>query len=201
MRQIIAACRRGNIDFAASFALDEDAGDEDVWLPPRLGPGFHRVPPQSIAAHTLRVRNAPKKTEILRLLTKYGEWGSCVRGRRRRPGAGVRPVCPVLQDPRTLLPRVRPAAGQGRTGPALLRAGLRALFLRPPAAHDVCPEPRPDDAPAPPEDGQAGKGRGAEGQEPHLRAFAAAPAAGPGPATGFPNAPACWTSGPGRWTM
>ncbi len=29
MDKIIAACRRGNIDFAASFALDEGAGDED----------------------------------------------------------------------------------------------------------------------------------------------------------------------------
>lgn len=59
-------------------ASDLDAGDEDVWVPAGMTPGFCRVNPEDIQAHTLRVRNAPKKTDILRLLTKYGEWGSCV---------------------------------------------------------------------------------------------------------------------------
>ena len=59
-------------------ASDLDSLEVPVFLPPGLSPGFHRVSPEDITAATLRSRNAPKRTEILRLLTKYGEWGSCV---------------------------------------------------------------------------------------------------------------------------
>lgn len=59
-------------------ASDLDRGAERVRVPPSPSPGFAHVPAAAIRAETLRVRNAPKKTEILRLLSKYGEWGGCV---------------------------------------------------------------------------------------------------------------------------
>jgi len=59
-------------------ASDLDAGDARVSIPPQTTTGFVTVPPDAITAPTLRVKNAAKKSEILRLLSKYGAWGSCV---------------------------------------------------------------------------------------------------------------------------
>lgn len=59
-------------------AADLEQGDEQVCVPPSSVSGFVSVPADAIAAPTFRVRNAAKKMEILRLLTRYGEWGSCV---------------------------------------------------------------------------------------------------------------------------
>ena len=63
-------------------ASDLDAGNETVCLPANLPLGYQHVAPGDIHAATLRVANAAKKTEILRLLTRYGEWGSCVATQR-----------------------------------------------------------------------------------------------------------------------
>jgi ParB family chromosome partitioning protein len=61
-------------------ATDIDWGDEEVWAPPCAVPGFRMVAPGDLRPASLRCRNAPKKTEILRLLSRYGDWGGCVAG-------------------------------------------------------------------------------------------------------------------------
>lgn len=59
-------------------ASDLDAGEERVHIPPQEETGFRWIEAEEIEVATLRVPNAAKKTEILRLLSKYGDWGCCV---------------------------------------------------------------------------------------------------------------------------
>jgi ParB family chromosome partitioning protein len=59
-------------------ASDLDAGAERVHIPLQEGTGFRWIAPEDLKASALRVPNAAKKTEMLRLMSKYGDWGCCV---------------------------------------------------------------------------------------------------------------------------
>lgn len=58
---------------------DTDSGDEDcmIALPEGIAPGFTLMPASEITGNA-KAKNANVRSEIMRLMTLYGPWGSCV---------------------------------------------------------------------------------------------------------------------------
>ena len=59
-------------------AADLERGGEQVCIPRQEKTGFVLIRPEAFRADTLRVSHAMKRSEMLRLMAKYGDWGACV---------------------------------------------------------------------------------------------------------------------------